>query len=85
LVFCVFFICFVSNHLSGARAIHEESPYDEPLARPYWPYSTSDFWNYIEYFRTIGAHNHINDMARTFFSHQNLGDTLGYEVAEQQE
>lgn len=60
-------------------------PHDEPLARPYWPYSTSDFWNYIEYFRSIGAYNQINEMARTFFSHQNLGDTLGYEVAEQHE
>lgn len=59
-------------------------PYEEPLARPYWPYSTSDFWNYVEYFRSIGAYNQINEMAKTFFSQQNLGDTLGYEVAEQE-
>ncbi|KAK9527507.1 hypothetical protein VZT92_014064 [Zoarces viviparus] len=55
-------------------------PYEEPAAAPYWPYSTSDFWNYIEYFRSIGAYNRINEMARTFFAHQHLGDTLGYET-----
>ncbi|KAF7691570.1 hypothetical protein HF521_010537 [Silurus meridionalis] len=79
---------FSKDNIDVSRMVPTDqhgSPYDEPLARPYWPYSTSDFWNYIEYFRSIGAHNHINDMARTFFSHQNLGDTLGYEVAEQQE
>lgn len=54
-------------------------PYDEPPAVPYWPYSTSDFWNYVEYFRSIGAYNHINEMARAFFAHQQLGDTLGYD------
>ncbi|XP_008292311.1 otospiralin [Stegastes partitus] len=62
-------------HLSEARVI----PEGEPPAVPYWPYSTSDFWNYIEYFRSIGAYNHINEMARAFFAHQHLGDTLGYE------
>uniref|UniRef100_A0A3Q3LSC8 Otospiralin n=1 Tax=Mastacembelus armatus TaxID=205130 RepID=A0A3Q3LSC8_9TELE len=55
-------------------------PYDEPPAVPYWPYSTSDFWNYIEYFKSIGAYNHINEMARAFYAHQPLGDTLGYET-----
>ncbi|GAA6086078.1 otospiralin [Tachysurus ichikawai] len=73
---CVFFMCFAADHLTV--------PYEEPLARPYWPYSTSDFWNYVEYFRSIGAYNQINEMAKTFFSQQNLGDTLGYEVAEQE-
>ncbi len=58
-------------------------PYERPPAVPYWSYSTSDFWNYVEYFRNIGAHDQINDMARTFFAHQHLGDTLGYDVAEQ--
>ncbi|KAK2814762.1 hypothetical protein Q7C36_023028 [Tachysurus vachellii] len=81
---CVFFMCFAANHLTGARVINEEVPYEEPLARPYWPYSNSDFWNYLEYFRSIGAYNQINEMAKTFFSQQNLGDTLGYEVAEQE-
>ncbi|KAL7840632.1 hypothetical protein AOLI_G00259550 [Acnodon oligacanthus] len=81
-LFCVFFTTLVSNHLSGARFIPEGVPYDEPPAVPYWPYSTSDFWNYIEYFRSIGAYSHINQMARAFFAHQHLGDTLGYEVPE---
>lgn len=57
-------------------------PYDEPPAVPYWPYSTSDFWNYIEYFKSIGAYNHINEMARAFFAQQPIGDTLGYETNE---
>ncbi|KAI7792611.1 otospiralin [Triplophysa rosa] len=84
-LFCVFFLCFLANNFSGARVIPEGVPYDESPAVPYWPYSTSDFWNYVEYFRSIGAYNHINEMARTFFAHQHLGDTLGYEVAEQHE
>ncbi|XP_077592598.1 otospiralin isoform X2 [Stigmatopora nigra] len=62
-----------------ARVVPEGVPYDEPPAVPYWPYSTSDFWNYVEYFRTIGAYNHINELARAFFAHQHLGDTLGYD------
>uniref|UniRef100_A0AAY5KEU7 Otospiralin n=1 Tax=Esox lucius TaxID=8010 RepID=A0AAY5KEU7_ESOLU len=47
-------------------------PYDEPPAVPYWPYSTSDFWQYT----------HINEMARAFYAHQHLGNTLGYETNE---
>ncbi|XP_069552523.1 otospiralin isoform X2 [Brachyistius frenatus] len=69
-----------SSSSSEARVIPEGVPYDEPPAVPYWPYSTSDFWNYIEYFRSIGAYNQINEMARAFFAHQHLGDTLGYET-----
>lgn len=55
-------------------------PYDEPPAVPYWNFSTSDFWNYVEYFRSIGAYDHINELARAFYAHQHLGDTLGYET-----
>ncbi|XP_015246155.1 PREDICTED: otospiralin [Cyprinodon variegatus] len=73
-------LCLVAFQLSVARFIPEGVPYDEPPAVPYWPYSTSDFWNYVEYFRSIGAYNHINEMARAFFAHQPLGDTLGYET-----
>ncbi|CAL8292649.1 unnamed protein product [Lota lota] len=62
--------------------VSSKVPYDEPPAVPYWPYSTSDFWNYIEYFRSIGAYKHIDQMARMFFAHQHLGDTLGYETNE---
>jgi len=64
------------------RVLPPSVPYDEAPAVPYWPYSTSDFWNYVEYFRSIGAYNHINEMARTFFAHQHLGDTLEYETNE---
>ncbi|XP_047205209.1 otospiralin [Girardinichthys multiradiatus] len=73
-------LCLFVFHLSVARLIPEGVPYDEPPAVPYWPYSTSDFWNYIEYFRSIGAYNHINEMARAFYAQQALGDTLGYET-----
>ncbi|XP_068603821.1 otospiralin [Brachionichthys hirsutus] len=80
---CFTVLCLAAvYHPSEARVIPEGVPYDEPPAVPYWPYSTSDFWNYIEYFRSIGAYNHINNMARTFFAHQHLGDTLGYETNE---
>ncbi|XP_060920663.1 otospiralin [Labrus mixtus] len=72
-------LCLFAVHHSEARVIPEGVPYDEPPAVPYWPYSTSDFWNYVEYFRSIGAYNHINELARAFFAHQHLGDTLGYE------
>ncbi|KAG7526471.1 otospiralin [Solea senegalensis] len=74
-----FVLCLIVCHFSEARVIPEGVPYDEPAAMPYWPYSTSDFWNYIEYFRSIGAYNQINQMARTFFAHQPIGNTLGYE------
>uniref|UniRef100_A0A3P9QIR7 Otospiralin n=1 Tax=Poecilia reticulata TaxID=8081 RepID=A0A3P9QIR7_POERE len=64
----------------SAVVLSRSVPYDEPPAVPYWPYSTSDFWNYVEYFRSIGAYSHINEMARAFYAHQHLGDTLGYET-----
>lgn len=73
---------FKSSPVLPWPAVCLSVPYDEPPAVPYWPYSTSDFWNYIEYFRSIGAYNHINDLARAFFAHQHLGDTLGYETNE---
>ncbi|KAM6953473.1 otospiralin [Aplochiton taeniatus] len=79
----VLLFCLIACTLTGARVIIPEGvPYDEPPAVPYWPYSTSDFWNYIEYFRSIGAYNHINELARAFYAHQHIGDTLGYETAE---
>ncbi|XP_035279964.1 otospiralin isoform X1 [Anguilla anguilla] len=74
--------CIILSQFSNARVIPEGVPYDQPPNVPYWPYSTTDFWRYVEYFRSIGAYNHINEMARAFFAHQHLGDTLGYEVAE---
>ncbi|XP_039597345.1 otospiralin [Polypterus senegalus] len=76
----IFIICMLVRCLTDASVIREGVPYDESPALPYWSYSTNDFWRYIEYFRSIGAYHHINNMARTFFAHQPLGDTLGYEV-----
>ncbi|KAI1882754.1 hypothetical protein AGOR_G00238190 [Albula goreensis] len=80
--FGMVFGCIFLSRFSHARFIPEGVPYDEPPHVPYWPYSTTDFWRYVEYFRSIGAYSHINEMARAFFAHQHLGDTLGYEVAE---
>ncbi|XP_063062150.1 otospiralin [Engraulis encrasicolus] len=82
---CALFLFFIMNHFSGARYIPDGVPYEEPPAVPYWPYSTTDFWRYVEYFRSIGAYNHINEMARAFYAHQHLGETLGYEVPERTE
>ncbi|KAM9553253.1 otospiralin [Salvelinus alpinus] len=79
----ILFLCLIACKLTDARAFTPEGvPYDEPPAVPYWPYTTSDFWHYVEYFRSIGAYNHINEMARAFYAHQHLGDTLGYETNE---
>uniref|UniRef100_A0A8C4S2V5 Otospiralin n=1 Tax=Erpetoichthys calabaricus TaxID=27687 RepID=A0A8C4S2V5_ERPCA len=79
-----FFLSRGDDALPGYRACKGPlAPLQRLLASPalpYWSYSTNDFWRYIEYFRSIGAYHHINNMARTFFAHQPLGDTLGYEV-----
>ncbi|XP_072306455.1 otospiralin [Eucyclogobius newberryi] len=83
LVWLSVLLCVFTCHFSEARIIVPEGvPYDEPPAVPYWPYSTSDFWNYVEYFKSIGAYDRVNEMARAFFAQQHLGDTLGYETNE---
>uniref|UniRef100_A0A8C6JUU9 Uncharacterized protein n=1 Tax=Melopsittacus undulatus TaxID=13146 RepID=A0A8C6JUU9_MELUD len=46
----------------------------------YWPFSSSDFWSYVEYFRNLGAYNRIDEMARAFFSQFPFGSHLGYHV-----
>uniref|UniRef100_A0A9L0T0K2 Otospiralin n=1 Tax=Equus caballus TaxID=9796 RepID=A0A9L0T0K2_HORSE len=60
-------------------------PYAEPPAMPYWPFSTSDFWNYVQEFQALGAYPQLEDMARTFFAHFPLGTTLGFHVPYQEE
>ncbi|NWI82199.1 OTOSP protein, partial [Dryoscopus gambensis] len=50
----------------------------EAAALPYWPFSSNDFWSYVEYFRTLGDYNRINDMARAFFAQFPSGSHLGY-------
>uniref|UniRef100_A0A8D0B1X3 Otospiralin n=1 Tax=Salvator merianae TaxID=96440 RepID=A0A8D0B1X3_SALMN len=57
-------------------------PYREPAHLPYWPFTNSDFWAYVEYFRTLGAYHRINEMARTFFAQHPLGNTFGYSVPD---
>uniref|UniRef100_A0A3B3SVA6 Otospiralin n=2 Tax=Paramormyrops kingsleyae TaxID=1676925 RepID=A0A3B3SVA6_9TELE len=78
----IFLICCSLSQFGSARVIPEDVPYEEPAAVPYWPYSTTDFWRYVEHFRSLGAYNQINEMARAFFAHQHFGDTLGYGVRE---
>ncbi|XP_017497606.1 otospiralin isoform X3 [Manis javanica] len=60
-------------------------PYAELPAMPSWPFSTSDFWNYVQYFQTLGAYPQMEDMARTFFAHFPLGTALGFHVPYQEE
>ncbi|KAK4819476.1 hypothetical protein QYF61_004702 [Mycteria americana] len=54
--------------------------YQGSVALPYWPFSSNDFWSYVEYFRTLGAYNRIEEMARAFFAQFPFGRHLGYHV-----
>lgn len=74
----------VAQPLSQA-AVCLSDPYAELPAMPYWPFSTSDFWNYVQFFQTLGAYPQIEDMARTFFAHFPLGTTLGFHVPYQED
>nr|XP_020768892.1 otospiralin [Odocoileus virginianus texanus] len=72
--------------LAGAKPVQEEGdPYAELPATPYWPFSTSDFWNYVQHFQALGAYPQLEDMARTFFAHFPLGSTLGFHVPYREE
>ncbi|XP_006125251.1 otospiralin [Pelodiscus sinensis] len=75
------FFYMLMNALTDARPIQDEDDtYQEPAALPYWPFWSSDFWSYVEYFRTLGAYTRINEMARTLFAQYPFGNTLGYDV-----
>ncbi|XP_009903086.1 otospiralin [Dryobates pubescens] len=77
----LFFFCMLMNMLTDARSIRDgDALYREPVALPYWPFSSSDFWSYVEYFRTLGDYNRINEMARAFFAQFPFGSHLGYHV-----
>ncbi|KAM8792101.1 otospiralin [Rhynchonycteris naso] len=79
-------LCLLLGPLAGAKPVQDEAdPYAELPAMPYWPFSTSDFWNYVQYFQTLGAYPQIEDMARTFFAHFPLGTTLGFHVPYQED
>ncbi|EOA94713.1 Otospiralin [Anas platyrhynchos] len=63
------FFCMLMNMLADARSIQEgDDLYREPVAMPYWPFSSSDFWSYVEYFRALGAYDRIDEMARALFA-----------------
>uniref|UniRef100_A0A8C0FJ67 Otospiralin n=1 Tax=Bubo bubo TaxID=30461 RepID=A0A8C0FJ67_BUBBB len=74
-----FYICFCICPDLGPR-VGSSSLYQESAALPYWPFSSNDFWSYVEYFRTLGAYNRIDEMARTFFAQFPFGSHLGYHV-----
>lgn len=60
-------------------------PYAEPPALPYWPFSTSDFWSYVQHLQALGAYPQLEDMARVFFAHFPLGTTLGFHAPYREE
>ncbi|GCB68941.1 otospiralin [Scyliorhinus torazame] len=86
------FVCFglfvflIFNILTDASVIRQSDAHHvEKRSLPYWPYSTTDFWRYVEYFRSIGDYERIQQLAHTFFAHFSLGNTMGYDTPEQQE
>ncbi|XP_040204930.1 otospiralin [Rana temporaria] len=80
LVIALYFSCILLGAILDARPIHEEDDrYLDAPAHPYWPFSTSDFWQYVNHFRSMGAYENINDLARTFFAHYPIEETLGYD------
>ncbi|XP_009990269.1 PREDICTED: otospiralin [Tauraco erythrolophus] len=75
------FFCMLMNILTDARSIRDrDGRYWESVALPYWPFSSNDFWSYVEYFRTLGAYDRIDEMARAFFAQFPFGSHLGYSV-----
>ncbi|KAI4549905.1 hypothetical protein MG293_002235 [Ovis ammon polii] len=79
-------LCLLLGPLAGAKPVQEEGdPYAELPAMPYWPFSASDFWNYVQHFQALGAYPQLEDMARTFFAHFPLGTTLGFHVPYREE
>ncbi|XP_052494170.1 otospiralin [Budorcas taxicolor] len=79
-------LCLLLAPLAGAKPVQEEGdPYAELPAMPYWPFSASDFWNYVQHFQALGAYPQLEDMARTFFAHFPLGTTLGFHVPYREE
>ncbi|KAM6152617.1 otospiralin [Erethizon dorsatum] len=73
-------LCLLLGSLTGEGPHY---PYAEPPAMPYWPFSTSDFWNYMQYLQMQGAYSQLEDLARTFFAHFPLGSTLGFHIPYQ--
>lgn len=69
------FFCMLMS-ITDARSVLEGDD-REPVAMPYWPFSSSDFWSYVEYFRTLGAYNRIAELARALFAQLPAGSHLG--------
>eukprot|EP00062_Callorhinchus_milii_P000527 gi/632935123/ref/XP_007887930.1/ PREDICTED: otospiralin [Callorhinchus milii] len=81
---CIWLCVFLTlNILTEARVI-QESDVERVQKRslPYWNYSANDFWHYVEYFRSIGAYDRIQEMAHTFYAHFPIEETLGYEAPD---
>ncbi|XP_047626480.1 otospiralin isoform X1 [Phacochoerus africanus] len=79
-------LCLLLGPLAGAKPVQDDrDPYAEPPALPYWPFSTSDFWSYVQHLQALGAYPQLEDMARVFFAHFPLGTTLGFHAAYREE
>ncbi|KAM9231039.1 LOW QUALITY PROTEIN: otospiralin [Leptosomus discolor] len=76
----LFFFCMLMNMLTDASIQDGDDLYQELVALPYWPFSSSDFWSYVEYFWTLGAYNRRDEMARALFAQFPFGSHLGYHV-----
>ncbi|XP_069752730.1 otospiralin isoform X3 [Narcine bancroftii] len=86
-LFCIgLFLFFTLSILTDANVIRQSDDHHvEKRSPPYWPYSTSDFWRYVEYFRSIGDYDRIQQLAYIFYAHFPLGNSMGYDTPEQQE
>ncbi|XP_005672420.1 otospiralin [Sus scrofa] len=79
-------LCLLLGPLAGAKPVQDDrDPYAEPPALPYWPFSTSDFWSYVQHLQALGAYPQLEDMARVFFAHFPLGTTLGFHAPYREE
>ncbi|XP_072896944.1 otospiralin [Hemitrygon akajei] len=80
------FILLTLSIQTDANVIRQSDSHRvEKRSPPYWPYSTSDFWRYVEYFRSIGDYDRIQQLAHTFYAHFPIGNYMGYDTPEQQE
>ncbi|GCC32326.1 otospiralin [Chiloscyllium punctatum] len=85
-VYIGLFIFLLLNILTDASVIRQSDAHHvEKRSPPYWPYSTTDFWRYVEYFRSIGDYERIQQLAHIFYAHFPIGNTMGYDTPEQPE
>ncbi|XP_071422806.1 otospiralin [Pithys albifrons albifrons] len=80
------FFCVLMSMLTDAQSTQDrDDQYQAAVSLPYWPFSSNDFWSYVEYFWTLGDYNRINEMARAFFAQFPFGSHLGYQVPDHEQ